>query len=65
MVSVIIYDLKGAEVTTLVNKHQEADYYNILWHGLNSNGQAVASGRYIVKMTAPGFSETITMTLLK
>ena len=65
MVSVIIYDLKGAEVTTLVNKHQEADYYNILWHGLNSNGQAVASGRYIAKITAPGFSETITMTLLK
>ena len=65
MVSVIIYDLKGAEVTTLVNKHQEADYYNILWNGLNSNGQAVASGRYIVKMTAPGFSKTITMTLLK
>ena len=65
MVSVIIYDLKGAEVTTLVNKHQEADYYNILWNGLNNNGKAVASGRYIVKMTAPGFSETITMTLLK
>ena len=65
MVSVIIYDLKGAEVTTLVNKHEEADYYNILWNGLNSNGQTVASGRYIVKMTAPGFSEIITMTLLK
>ena len=65
MVSVIVYDLKGAEVTTLVNEHQESDYYNILWNGLNSNGQAVASGRYIVKMTAPGFSETITMTLLK
>ena len=65
MVSVIVYDLKGAEVTTLVNEHQESDYYNILWNGLNNNGQAVASGRYIVKMTAPGFSETITMTLLK
>ena len=65
MVSVILYYLKGPEVTILVNKHQEADYYNILWNGLNSNGQAVASGRYIVKMTAPGYSETITMTLLK
>ena len=65
MVSLIVYDLKGAEVTTLVNENQEADYYNILWNGLNSKGQAVASGRYIVKMIAPGFSETITMTLLK
>ena len=65
MVSIIVYDLKGAEVTTLVNEHQESDYYNILWNGLNSNGQAIASGRYIIKMTAPGFSETITTTLLK
>lgn len=65
IVSIMIYDLKGALVITLVNEHREANYYNIVWNGLNSNGQSVASGRYIVKMTAPGFSDTITMTLLK
>ena len=65
MVSIIIYDLKGAEVRTLVNEVQEADYHNVVWYGLNENGQSVASGRYILKMTAPGYAETITMTLLK
>ena len=65
MVSMIVYDIKGAAVKTLVNEVQEADYHNVVWNGLNENGQSVASGRYILKMTAPGYAETITMTLLK
>ena len=65
IVSIIVYDLKGAEVKTLVHKHQEAAYHNLVWNGLNDNGQNVASGRYLLKMTAPEYSKTITMTLLK
>ena len=65
MVSLIIYDLKGAVVRNLINDYQEENYHNIVWNGLNHSGQAVASGRYILKMSTPGFSDTITMTLLK
>ncbi len=65
MVSLVIYDLKGAEVKTLVQEHQEASYHNVLWNGFNNSGQSVASGRYLLKMSAPGYTETITMTLLK
>lgn len=65
MVSLIIYDLKGALVKTLVEEYQEAQYHNIIWNGLNDNGQTVPSGRYILKMSTIGFSDTITMTLLK
>ncbi len=65
MVSLVIYDLKGALVKTLVQEHQEPNYHNAVWNGLNNNGQSVASGRYLLKMTAPGYTETITMTLLK
>ena len=43
----------------------EPNYHNIIWNGLNEDGQSVASGRYILKMSAPGYAETITMTLLK
>ena len=64
-VSLVVYDLKGSEVKTLVNEHQDATYYNVVWNGHNDNGQSVASGRYLLKMTAPGYSERITMTLLK
>ena len=65
MVSLIIYDLKGAVVRNLINDYQEDNYHNIVWNGLNDSGEAVVSGRYILKMSTPGFSDTITMTLLK
>jgi flagellar hook assembly protein FlgD len=61
----VVYDLNGAEVKTLVSENVSAGSYQVVWNGLNNTGQNVASGRYIVKMSAPGFSDTITMTLLK
>ena len=52
-------------VKTLVQEHQEPNYHNVVWDGLNNSGQSVASGRYLLKMNAPGYTKTITMTLLK
>jgi len=65
MVTLIIYDLMGAVVKTLVEEYQEENYYSIVWNGRNESGQAVTSGRYILKMSTASFSDTITMTLLK
>ena len=65
MVSLVIYDLNGAEVKTLVSEAAQANSYTVAWNGDNNQGNPVASGRYILKMSAPNYSETITMTLLK
>ena len=65
MVSLIVYDLKGVAVRTLVDGYKQANYHYILWNGLNDNGEAVSSGRYILKMTTSSFSDSITMTLIK
>ena len=65
MVSLIVYDLKGTIVKTLINEYQKASYHSIMWHGLNESNQEVMSGRYILKMATPGFSDSIVMTLLK
>ena len=65
MVSLVICDLKGSVVKSLIDGYQEAKGYKISWDGLNNSGQAVSSGRYILKMTTLGFSDTVTMTLLK
>ncbi len=65
MVSLIVYDLNGAEVNTLVSESRDAGHYTAVWTGINNQGNPVASGRYILKMTAPNYTETITMTLLK
>ena len=64
-VTLVIYDLKGAEVKTLVQEHQDANYHQVIWNGFNNTGQSVSSGRYLLKMSAPGYTESITMTLLK
>jgi len=65
LVTLVVYDLKGSEVKTLVQEHQDVNYHNVIWNGLNNSGQSVASGRYLLKMSAPGYTESITMTLLK
>ena len=65
MVSLIIYNMEGAVVSTLVEEYQKADYHNISWGGTNNSGQDVSSGRYVLKMSTPKFTDSITMTLLK
>ena len=65
MVFLVIYDLKGTIVFNLLEEYQEADYHNISWGGTNNSGQDVSSGRYILKMATPGFTDSITMTFLK
>ena len=65
-VSILIYDLNGAEVKTLVNEFKAESNYIVVWDGKNNSGQSVASGQYFYLMSAPGgFSSTQYMTLLK
>ena len=64
-VSAVIYDLNGAEVRSLVSGYRDAGNYNFIWTGMNNDGLSVSSGRYIMKITAPNYSDSITMTLLK
>ena len=65
VVSLVIYDLNGAEVRTLKAGFADAGKYEAIWNGLNNQGYPVASGRYILKMTASNFTDSITLTLLK
>ena len=64
-VSLIVYNLNGAEVKTLINQNMISGVHQIQWDGTNNSGENVASGRYIVKMNAKDYSSQIKMTLLK
>jgi len=46
-VNIKIYDLLGREVRTLVDKEQEASYYNIIWDSKDNFGNNVSSGMYL------------------
>lgn len=64
-VSVVVYDLLGNKVKTLVNEATEAGTYEVVWNATNDLGVQVPSGNYILKMVAGDFTQTRKMTLLK
>jgi flagellar hook assembly protein FlgD len=49
-VTLIIYDIKGREIRTLVNGNQCAGLHKVTWNGLNETGQSVSPGIYIGKI---------------
>jgi hypothetical protein len=64
-VNVMVYDLLGNLVKTLVNESQIAGQYKVQWDATNDQGALVPTGNYILKMVAGDFSQTRKMTLLK
>ena len=61
----IIYDLMGRQVQTLVDKPMTAGYYRQQWDGRNTMGQMVSGGIYFYQIQTNGFTRTRKMLLLK
>ena len=61
----IIYDLLGRQVQTLVDKHMDAGYYRMQWDGRNSQGKMASGGVYFYQIQTDGFIRTRKMLLLK
>jgi endo-1,4-beta-xylanase len=57
---IVIYNLLGNEVATLVNTHLKAGDHRVEW-----NTENMASGIYVYKMITKDFVQTRKMTLLK
>jgi flagellar hook assembly protein FlgD len=64
-VSLVVYDVRGARVRTLVNGEKAAGRYAVVWDGHNDAGAPVASGVYFYRMAAAGFTDTRKMLLVK
>ena len=65
VVNVIVYDVMGHEVTSLVNQRQDAGYHVISWDATNYLGDPVSAGMYFYSIRAGDFMETRKMILLK
>ncbi len=59
-VRLVIYDVLGREVATLVNKQQEAGSYEV-----NFNSSGLTSGVYFYKLKTDSFNKTMKMILLR
>ena len=64
-VTLIIYDMLGREIKTLVNNEKKAGSYTITWHGDDNCGRQVSSGTYIYRLSAGGHILTYKMQLMK
>ena len=64
-VNVIVYDVSGARVRTLVSGPKAAGHYVSQWDGRDDRGSAVGSGIYFCRMTTGSFSAVRKMVLLK
>ena len=64
-VKLVVYNIKGEVVKTLINTSQNAGRYNVTWNATNSYGGKVTTGVYIYRITAGKFSATKKLMVLK
>lgn len=64
-VKIVIYNVMGQKVQTLISKYQESGTHHIVWHAQNALGLDVSSGVYFLRMEANDYIETRKMLLLK
>ena len=64
-VRLVVFDLAGRRVATLLDEPRPAGRYTVVWQGRDHVGRAVASGSYYVRLDGDGVSELRKMTLLR
>ncbi|MDI6792951.1 MAG: FlgD immunoglobulin-like domain containing protein [bacterium] len=60
-----IYDLMGELVKTLVDEAKDPGSYEVNWDGKNKDEKEVASGVYILRIEAGGFTDTKKIIVIK
>ena len=64
-VTMIVYDIIGQRVKTLVSGQVAAGSHRVSWDGTDDAGDRVASGVYLMRMTTSNFTQTQKFTLMK
>lgn len=64
-VNLLVFDILGQEVASLIKSNQLAGRYQVVWDGKSNSGVSVASGIYLVQLEAGGISLTSKLTLIK
>ena len=64
-VQLVIYNVLGQPVRTLVNASQAAGTYQIRWDVLDQRGVSLSTGIYIARLSYPGGVQTQRLLYLK
>lgn len=64
-VGLVVYDLEGRRVRTLIDRNLPAGLHSAVWRGLDDQGGACSSGVYFYRLEAGDHLETREMILLQ
>ena len=65
-VSLIVYDLTGREIRSLISSELPAGRHRVVWNGRDGRGHGVATGVYFYRIiTGSGFTSTRKMVFMK
>lgn len=64
-VRLVIFDLLGRRVKTLVNNRQEAGRFQAIWNATDERNVPVAAGLYLCRIEAGNFVQVIKLALIK
>lgn len=64
-VKIMIYNVKGQLVKTLLDSSKQAGYYSVEWNASSDTGEKLGTGVYFVKMKAGKLEQTKKVSLLK
>jgi len=64
-VNIVIYDILGTKVRTLLDSKKPAGEHEVVWDGKNNSGKPVTSGIYFYTLKSKNFTKTQKMMLIK
>lgn len=63
-IQLIIYDIRGRKVRTLIDDIQTSGVKTVIWDGTDDSGSSVSSGMYLYRLGSGPRSETRKMALI-
>jgi hypothetical protein len=64
-VDIVVYDILGRKVRTLLNEETIAGYHTVEWNGQSEDGAQVTSGVYFVRMVSEKFNAVRKIMMVK
>jgi len=64
-VSLVIYDIAGRRVKSLIHEERGVGNHEIMWYGKDKFGRSVASGPYFCRMETGEYTKVVKMLLVK
>jgi len=63
-IELVIYNIKGQKVKTLMDAYSTEGHFEIIWRGIDDNKKKVSSGNYFIKLKVNGKEKAVSKCVL-